>query len=251
MNPAEFLKNEFSEFYNKTFIRQPPMIEKREFGIGNFFEKIYKRHISFSSYEELNAFLRKEAPLYISFSGSYYEKPSATPMSNKHRIGADLYYEIDADDLATECKQQHDLWFCEACQASGNGRPKCCVECGSKKLKYQEWVCPECLNEAKKELYKLIKILENEFGIFEEYQINFSGHKGYHLHIRNPCIKNLSKEARQELLDYITLHGLTPDDVLYKEKGILRLNTDCTVGEKILKKLEELIDSENAELLSL
>jgi len=249
INAELFLKNEFSNFYNKIFIKEPNQIEKREFGIGNFHEKIYKRHLSFTNYKELNAFLREETPLYISFSGSYYKNPSAVPMQNKNRIAADLFYEIDADDLDTECKQQHDIWYCEKCSASGKGKPQKCIECGAN-VKYQQWVCKECLNAAKKELYRLIKILEKEFDIFEDYLINFSGHKGYHLHIRAEKIKSLSKEARNELMDYITLHNLTPENFVYKDKG-LRFNDSSTIAKKIKKEIYNIIEKNNAELLSL
>ncbi|MEM0359934.1 MAG: DNA primase small subunit domain-containing protein [Candidatus Diapherotrites archaeon] len=203
-----FLKNAFRSYYEK---KQISILEcaKREFGIGDFGKKIVKRHMSFSNENELNLFLRKEVPPYISYSAAYYEKPSARPMDSKGFLGADLVYEFDADDIETKCKEKHDFWQCsnEKCNASGKGAVIECPKCGSG-VKTEQWFCKECLDETKKQALRLIELLSSELGFSEGISVNFSGKAGYHLHVRNSEVKGLSQQARTELIDYLTLNGI-------------------------------------------
>lgn len=210
MNEAEFLKRKFQEYYLKHKINSVPCIETREFGIGDFRKKIVRRHLHFSSADELNSFLRKEAPLYISYSAAYYRTPSARPMGNKGFLGSDLVYEFDADELGLDCKEEHDFWYCKKCGNSGKGSVKNCSNCGSAVEQYQ-FVCEKCLGETKKQMLKLIEVLDGELNIFEQASINFSGSAGYHLHIRSEKIRQLSSAARLELVDYLTLAGFSPE----------------------------------------
>ncbi len=64
------------------------------------------------------------------------------------------------------------------------------------------------LENAKKEVFKLIKILTDDFGISEEdIEVVFSGHRGYHVHVYDEAFKKLQSAERREIVDYLTLRG--------------------------------------------
>ncbi len=205
MGAESFLSGQLRSYYSGRDVNTVPEIASREFGIGEFGRKISSRHLSFRSETELNQFLRGRAPFYISYSNALYELPSARPMENKHMLGADLIYEFDADEIKTNCKLVHDSWKCSSrtCLASGKGRLLHCPECGSG-TEVDEWVCPECLSETARQSIKLISFLRDDFGFSDGISTNFSGSKGFHIHVRGENVRSLSKTARLELLNYIT-----------------------------------------------
>lgn len=204
MDPEEFLGNAFSWHYSRSRLVPPPSVEKREFGIGSFGKKISNRHLSFASDKALNDYLASEAPLFISYSCAYYERPSAMPMPAKGFLGSDLVYEFDADDFNSDCAQRHDSWKCQKCGASGKGSLSNCPECGGS-ASVDQWVCDECLSKARDYTSRLVRVLEDDFGVGEgEISINFSGSKGFHVHVRSENVKNLNSSARAELVDYLT-----------------------------------------------
>ena len=209
MPAPRFLVERFHEYYSKRFISGPPQTPKREFGAG--FEpgqKISQRHLGFKSESEFNDFLRNEVPFYVSYSSAYYELPAARPMEAKKIQGSDLIYEFDADDVQTECKEEHDSWKCNECDESGKGALKRCPKCGSG-VKVTEWVCPRCLDAVKAQTQILLGFLENDFGFNKkEISINYSGSKGFHVHVRSEGAKQLNAKARIELFDYLTANGL-------------------------------------------
>lgn len=201
-----FLKEQFKKFYEKNKIDSVPSVESREFGYGVFKKKIANRNLSFLGVNEMNEFLRKETPLYFSYSNAYYKYPDRRPMSSKELIKADLIYEFDADDLPTDCREKHDTWKCSAGH-EGKGAPELCPECGAS-VKVEQWFCDECLGAAKKETFKLIKFLEEDFNFTENISINFSGKAGYHIHLRDENLQKINRRARIELVDYLTGSGI-------------------------------------------
>ena len=81
-----------------------------------------------------------------------------------------------------------------------------CTSC-AKGTVLDEWVCEICLNETKKQTFSLVNVLQNDFGFVEkDIFINFSGSKGYQVHVRSPTIFSLPKSARAELANYLSLH---------------------------------------------
>ena len=57
--------------------------------------------------------------------------------------------------------------------------------------------------------------LEPEFGFNEDHlQVTFSGHRGFHLHYRDPSLFHLDSEARRELVSHIAAKALTCKVVL-------------------------------------
>ncbi|VVB99209.1 DNA primase small subunit PriS [uncultured archaeon] len=209
MGAEAFLSGALRGYYAANEITSVPEISMREFGIGEFGRKISSRHLSFRDNAALNHFLREKAPFYISYSNALYEFPGARPMEAKKMAGADLVYEFDADDIKTACKESHDSWKCtsQKCGREGKGRVLACDACGSG-TKVEEWVCPECIAETRRQTLKLISFLRDDFGFSEGIAVNFSGSKGFHIHVRSESVRGLSKGARLELLDYLTATGL-------------------------------------------
>ncbi len=230
MNNEDYFKNVFQEFYKKHYIKAPYEIEKREFGIGFFGKKIGKRHMEFKNNDDLNLFLKENVPMFISCSDSLYEKPRASPMNAKGWLGSDITYEFDADDIS-----EAEYWYCE-CGKKGKGKIEKCPECG-KKVEVKEWFSSKDLEGTKKEMLRLIDCVENDFE-FKEYEINFSGNAGYHLHLRGEEVRELRKEGRIELVDYLKIEnynlvnmGFYDGKIPEKKKGI---------AKKILKYLREM-----------
>ena len=90
-------------------------------------------------------------------------------MPRKEWLGSELGFDIDANDVPTECKLIH-----------GSG-----------------WLCDECLGAVKAETVKLAEdFLMGDFGFSEkEVEINFSGNRGYHVHVRRKGIMQLDAAA--------------------------------------------------------
>lgn len=204
-NEIVWLRGLFQKYYSSRTLTPPYDPARREFGYG-IQGKIDKRHVSISDVPEFNSFLRNQTPLYFSASVSEFMNPGIQPMEKKGLVGSDLIYEFDADDVSTSCKEKHDSWKCTSCSASGKGRVKKCTTCG-KGTQLDEWVCDECVSATKTQTFSLLKILQDDFGFDEKsLYINFSGSKGYHVHVRAKSIFTLPKSARVELMDYLSLH---------------------------------------------
>ena len=181
MNNEEFVKNKFREYYKNVKI-EVPEIDKREFGIGSWDKKIEMRHLSFNSNDDLNNYLKKDSPFYISFSSAYYEYPEMRPMQKKQWLGADLIFDLDAE------KRRNNIANIEN------------------------------LKEVKERTIRLVEdFLLGDFGFKkDELYINFSGSNGYHVHIRNEKIRDLNRKERREIVEYVNGTGLGLDAMIFK-----------------------------------
>ena len=208
------IKSRFSEYYKKngSTIVPPPSTEHREFGFLLFAEGMMIRHRSFRQASNLRKFIETTVPSDIYYSAAYYTDPEA-PMEKKGWIGSDLIFDIDADHIDTECKRDHDRWLCVQCKTSGHGQmPQSCPNCTGQRLKMETWMCCECLEKAKEEVTRLIRLLNLDFGVdLDEMQVNFSGHRGYHLHVTSEEVRSLGSKERKEIVDYIIGTGLDMD----------------------------------------
>jgi len=103
-------------------------------------------------------------------------------MADKEWLGADLVFDLDADHIP-----------------------------GSEQLNYLEQ-----LEKVKEKCMLLINdFLIEDFGIEEKnMELFFSGNRGYHIHVRDDKVLSLSKQARREIVDYITGVGLDLDVIL-------------------------------------
>lgn len=144
--------------------------EQREFGVG-FTRKIESRHLSFGSSAELQKYLSNNTPFFVSHSTSYYDFPAAAPMEKKGWKGADLVFDLDI-------------------HAEG---------------KYGAYAH---LERVRGDLVRLVDdFIKGDFGC-REVALNFSGSRGYHVHVRDKAIRALGSDERHELVDYVLGAGL-------------------------------------------
>ena len=212
LKPVEdFVKERFSEYYRKNSrnVEPPPSIEKREFGFILFKERMMVRHKSFRTSQDLARFLENTAPSDAYHSTAYYSRPEEA-MENKGWLGADLCFDIDADHIPTACKAIHDRWICKDCGATDVGSPPdMCPKCRKERIDEETWLCEKCLDRARTEATKLVDILESDFGLSKNYMSAFfSGHRGYHLHVRADEVRQLNDTERKEIVDYVLGLGL-------------------------------------------
>ncbi len=189
LQPDAYITGLIRDYYSKCRIHAPERVESREFGVGTFERKIIKRHISFRDESAIQAYLSENAPAYVSYSTAYYRFPAGRPMETKGWTGSELVFDLDVDDID----------------------PKN-LACGARHGR--SWVCADCLDGVKSETLKLIEeFLIPDFGFSErEIAVNFSGNRGYHVHVGKDSITQLGPEARKEISDYISGNGLSIDE---------------------------------------
>ncbi len=215
-----FLKKHFQEYYKNNFVDSVPEIEKREFGFGVMGRKIADRHVAFNNANEMNSFLREKIPLFLSYSNACYKYPGRRPMSNKELEKADIIYEFDADDL------------CQIDEVNG-----------------KQWFFEEHIEATKKEVFRLLDFLENDFNFTEGISINFSGKAGFHIHLRNKEIQLLNKKSRIELVDYLTGYGIYFDNLGFElEKKLSLPRGKGLWGKRIVTSLKELFETDAKEI---
>ena len=205
-----FIREMFRRFYTEHMeeVKPPSMMELREFGFLEFGEKMMVRHKGFRKPEELRMFIAQHVPAHVYYSSAYYRDPEAE-MELKGWLGADLVFDIDADHIPTTCKEEHDRWMCRECGASGKGMaPDRCPRCGGA-VEAETWFCEVCLEAAKEETIKLLDILVQDFGLsYGELSVCFSGHRGYHVHVEDEALRELGREERREIVDYVRGQGI-------------------------------------------
>ncbi|OGD53685.1 hypothetical protein A3K81_05590 [Candidatus Bathyarchaeota archaeon RBG_13_60_20] len=206
----QFVAEQFQRWYaqNSHTIPAPVEIESREFGFLTFHGRNMYRHIKLPTQAELQRYLRQNAPAHSYYSSSYYEDPTAE-MARKGWRGADLVFDLDADHFDLPCQREHDKWVCRNCGKQGTGHPPELCECGKAQFQTETWLCERCLQAAKHETQKLLDILIQDFGVHqEELTTNFSGNRGFHVHVHSDTVKTLDQHARREIVDYIMATGL-------------------------------------------
>lgn len=209
-----YVAEQFRRFYASRAerVKAPPEIKQREFGFLSFGGRSMFRHIAFDDVNQLRSHLAENTPAHAYYSAAYYSAPEAE-MEYKGWLGADLVFDIDADHIDTPCKADHDRWRCRACGEEGTGRaPERCPSCGKAAFEEETWLCDRCLEAAKYEAQKLLDILIQDFGFSPgELEVNFSGNRGYHVHVRSPHVRGLGQLARREIVDYIMGIGIKPE----------------------------------------
>ncbi len=171
-----------SEYYKTCHGLAPTRISEREFGVGNFDVKISQRHMSFRSERELKDYLAVNSVPYVSSSPALYRYPTARPMEKKIWLGSELVFDLDVTDMTLPCQEKHG----------------------------KSWICRICLDEVRNETLKLIyDFLIPDFGFSEgEISVNFSGNRGYHVHVNNEEVMRLNAAARKEITNYIAGIGI-------------------------------------------
>lgn len=212
----------------------------------------WSRHIGYRNRDGLLNDLVKTVPHSIYHSAAFYNVPVARTMAEKEWQGAELVFDIDADHLDAPCAEKHDAWQCSNpdCGTTGKGEhPETCPECGSTAFRSLKWICDECLGLAKENTIKLYdKFLIGNFDLDpQKIQLNYSGHRGYHVRVRDPVIFGLDSNARMELAHYVIGMGLkstiTADGYLrIAPTGELRNWQLPSIARKIANAMIEFID---------
>ena len=167
-----YLRGRFRDFYRRQEIEPPPAAERREWGYIPFSPggTTMIRHRSLFDLGDLGDFLRRERPRHVYFSAGRYRDPGAGTMGEKGWQGSDLIFDLDADHLPG-VDPDADTYG-------------------------------EMLASCKEALYRLLDILTDDLG-FADPAIVFSGGRGYHVHVRDPSVRDLGRESRREVVDYI------------------------------------------------
>ncbi|MDE1823821.1 MAG: DNA primase catalytic subunit PriS [Candidatus Micrarchaeota archaeon] len=218
--------NLIKEYYKSAEDIAPRKTESREFGFGNWDVKIAYRHFSFSGKEALKNYLVANPPPYVSYSAAYYKEPASRPMETKGWLGSELVFDLDVTDMNLSCHLVHE----------------------------KSWVCDNCLESVKQETIKLIEdFLIPDFGFSEkDLEVNFSGNRGYHVHVDRDDILRLDSHARNQISEYISGTGIEVSDFFPTSgrKGTALIGprpTDSGWGGKIARNfLKRLNDSTDA-----
>ncbi len=209
-----FVAEQFHRWYqaNARTIPAPTEIRMREFAFLQFGGRAMFRHIGYPDESSFRRGLVDNNPAHSYHSSSYYEHPTAD-MAGKGWTGADLVFDIDADHFDLPCQHEHDRWKCKNCGKEGTGKPPEVCECGKAAFDEESWLCERCLQAAKNETQKLLDILIQDFGLSPagDLVVNFSGNRGYHVHVRSKRVRTLDQSGRREVVDYILGTGIKPE----------------------------------------
>lgn len=179
MKPAtlEFVKQRFAEYYQKQNLTVPSSLEQREWGFVFFdaaAEVRMRRHMAFVDPLELAAYVKNLVPAHVYYSTAYYQTPSAPTMNEKHWAGADLIFDLDADQIVRG--------------------PYAMM-----------------LARVKEETEKLLGMLIDELGFSRnQIRIAFSGGRGYHIHVTDIAVRGWGSPERREIVDYVCGIGFDP-----------------------------------------
>src|SRR5207245_9384602 len=115
------------------------------------------RHLTFRSAGEAVAEIVRQAPSSVYCSNALYDSPSL-PMEEKGWKGAELIFDIDASDISTPCKREHDVWLCHDCSSKGRlPRPQRCPNCATANMEETHKVYPVQLQAATHQQTRLIQ----------------------------------------------------------------------------------------------
>jgi DNA primase small subunit len=181
-----YLRGRFGDYYRNTERALPPAPERREWGYIPWSSggTTMIRHKSVLDLGDVDGFLARERPRHVYFSAGRYRDPGAGSMGGKGWQAADLVFDLDADHLPG-------------------------VDPGESSY-------AEMLAACKDELWDLLDLLESDFG-FEETRVVFSGGRGYHVHVRDPEVRQLGRDARKEIVAYVRGADLAFEDLVATE----------------------------------
>lgn len=256
-----FLTRKFKEYYTSNLDEEnnPADIELREFGFFYWNLNKFVRHLGFQNVKTLKNHIISNPPKHIYCSAARYETPDASNMKAKNFIDCDLIFDLDIDHIPTPCKVEHDKWICKKCGKAGVGTsPKTCPtkNCDSNSFQDITWECEKCMEIAKSEIIFLVEeFLSDDFGLnpTKDLFIVFSGQRGYHIHVENELLSQLSTNARREIVDYVTGRGLVPSFHGFSPNANIKPNVlekgwRGRIAQLVLKLIKE---SSSEELLKI
>ena len=197
----------FGQYYRSSTLWSPPRIKSREWMFIPFGGAPPLRHKSFADVHQVQQFLSQRAMHSCFYSTAYWKRPYELKMNDKLWQGADLIFDLDGDHLPGVTDRDFPGML-------------------------------EVIHEQAWSLWN--DFLEPEFGFKEDYlQITFSGHRGFHLHYRDPKFFHLDSEARRELVSHIRGEGV---DV---KGGLARYHDSDAKGwtERIRNGMDDMIRS--------
>ncbi len=172
----------FTQYYRTAPLWSPPRLRSREWMFIPFGPAKPIRHKGFSDINEVRNFVC-DSPFHSCFySTAYWKNPHQLKMADKGWLGADLIFDLDGDHLPGVTDRDF----------------------------------PGMIEVIQEQAWSLWNdFLEPDFGFKQEYlQVTFSGHRGFHLHYRDPKYFHLDSEARRELVSHIRGEGVEVTDVL-------------------------------------
>ena len=205
----------FSEYYNslsEESLWTPPRFRSREWMFIPWGDKPPDRHRGFSNRSELHHYLKTKSPHSCFHSTAYYADPSQRKMLDKDWKGADLIFDLDGDHLPGVSDRDF----------------------------------PSMLELIQEQAWSLWSdFLSPEFGFDEKYlQVAFSGHRGFHLHLRDPAYLHLDSNARRQLVNYIRGEGVNISAVINNGSGGWR-NRVLSGTEGVIEKLQKIAMSKD------
>ncbi len=248
MNEAtkNFLRHTYRQYYftRSELIEFPDQLESREFGYIPFGGSMV-RHLSFRSAGEALAELLRQTPSSVYCSNARYAAPTLL-MEEKGWNGAELIFDIDSTDIPTPCKKGHDVWYCEACHASGRlPKPQKCVKCGGSTAELRT-TCKVCLDASKDHALRVVSFLTDDFGTSPgQVRVYFSGNRGYHIHVYDQRYDLLDQQGRGEIADYIRGGSLPPPQSLASTVRRRTVGEGAEAGW--MKKVTAYVDDRRAE----
>jgi DNA primase small subunit len=183
-----YLEGRFGDYYRRSDVSVPPAADRREWGHipWSAGRTTMIRHQSLLDIGDLDDFLHRTAPRHVYFSSARFADPGASSMDEKGWQSADLVFDLDADHLPG--------------------------------VDPEETSYAEMLAACKTELRNLLSFIDDDFG-FEETEVVFSGGRGYHVHVRDPAVRELKSEARREIVDYVRAIDLDVDGLITTESN--------------------------------
>ena len=166
----------FEQHYQNFTPWLPPRLRTREWMFIPFGGGTPQRHIRLTDANEIKRKLVSRPPHSVFYSTAYWRDSSLRLMKEKGWMGADLIFDLDGDHLPGIV----DTDFIGMLEV----------------IREQAW---KLWND----------FLQPEFGFEEKFlHLTFSGHRGFHLHYRDPQLVHLDGEARRELVSHIRGEGV-------------------------------------------
>ena len=198
--------HKFSNYYRSSNMWVPPRLKLREWMFIPFGNSPPIRHKGFSDIESVREFIVGRAMHSCFYSTAYWERPFELKMADKNWLGADLIFDLDGDHLPGVTDRDF----------------------------------PGMLEVIREQAWTLWNdYLQPEFGFQEKYlQVTFSGHRGFHLHYRDPSLLHIDSGARRELVSHIRGEGV---DV---KGGLARFHDNSSTGwsNRIRDGMESMVD---------
>ena len=209
----------FTQYYRTADLWTPPRLRTREWMFIPFGGGTPIRHKSFSDMNGVRRFICERPQHSCFYSTAYWRKPHELKMADKDWRGADLIFDLDGDHLPGVTDKDF----------------------------------PSMIEVIQEQAWSLWNdFLEPDFGFKEEYlQVTFSGHRGFHLHYRDPKFFHLDSEARRELVSHIRGEGVEVSDLIERSRHPKATGWSKRVSkgiESVVSKLDEVHAGDSKKL---